>query len=97
MREQANQALMEQIQTEYRLSRQTYGSPRIQAALRLKGGTCGRHRVAHLMHQGGLCARPRRKGPVTTRRQPGVVPAPNRLNQDFSAPAPNCKWVSDFT
>ena len=34
---------------------------------------------------------------MTTQRQPGVVPAPNRLNQDFSAPAPNRKWVSDFT
>jgi transposase InsO family protein len=50
------------------------------------------------MRQDGLCARPRRKGhPVTTQRQPGVVPASNRLNQDFSAPAPNRKWVSDFT
>ena len=34
---------------------------------------------------------------MTTQRQPGVVPAPNRLNQDFSATAPNQKWVSDFT
>ena len=25
------------------------------------------------------------------------MPAPNRLNREFSAPAPNCKWVSDFT
>ena len=53
-REQANQALMRLIQTEYRLSRQTYGSPRIQAALRRKGVTCGRHRIAHLMRQEGL-------------------------------------------
>ena len=98
-REQANQALVALIRAEHRASRQTYGSPRIQAALRRKGVVCGRHRVAHLMRQDGLCARPRRKGhfPVTTRRQDGVVPAPNRLDQDFSAPAPNRKWVSDFT
>jgi len=97
-REQANQALMVLIRAEHRASRQTYGSLRIQAALRRKGVTCGRHRVAHLMRQDGLCARPRRKGhPVTTRRQPGVVPAPNWLNQDFSASAPNRKWVCDFT
>jgi putative transposase len=97
-REQANQALMALIRAEHRASRQTYGSPRIQVALRRKGVACGRHRVAHLMRQAGLCARPRRKGhPVTTQRQPGVVPAPNRLNQDFSAPAPNRKWVSDIT
>jgi transposase InsO family protein len=97
-RAQANQALVVLIRAEHRASRQTYGSPRIQAALRRKGVTCGRHRVAHLMRQDGLCARPRRKGhPVTTQRQPGVVPASNRLNQDFSASAPNRKWVSDFT
>jgi transposase InsO family protein len=35
--------------------------------------------------------------PRTTQRQVGVIPAPNRLNQDFSASAPNQKWVSDFT
>jgi transposase InsO family protein len=34
---------------------------------------------------------------LTTQRQPGVVPAPNWLNRDFSASAPNQKWVSDFT
>ena len=97
-RAQANQALVALIRAEHRASRQTYGSPRIQAALRRKGVPCGRHRVAHLMRQEGLCARPKRKGhPVTTQRQPGVVPAPNRLSQDFSAPAPNRKWVSDFT
>ena len=34
---------------------------------------------------------------TTTQRQPGVRPAPNRLNQDFSADTANTKWVSDFT
>jgi transposase InsO family protein len=97
-RSQANQALVELIRAEHQASRKTYGSPRIQVALRRKGVACGRHRVARLMRQEGLCARRRRKArPVTTQRQPGVVPAPNRLNQDFSAPAPNRKWVSDFT
>ena len=34
---------------------------------------------------------------MTTQRTPGVIPAPNRLNQDFSATTANAKWVSDFT
>jgi putative transposase len=34
---------------------------------------------------------------VTTQRQPGLIPAPNRLNQDFSATRANTKWVSDVT
>lgn len=97
-RAQANQTLVELIRAEHQASRKTYGSPRIQMALQRKGVACGRHRVARLMHQHGIYVHRRRKAhPVTTQRQPGVVPAPNRLNQDFSAPAPNRKWVSDFT
>ena len=97
-REQANQTLVVQVRAEYQTSRKSYGSPRIHVALRRKGVACGRHRIARLMRQDGLCARPRHTtGPVTTQRQPGVMPAPNRLNQDFSAQAPNQKWVSDFT
>ena len=66
--------------------------------LRRKGEGCGRNRVARLMRLDGLHALQRRTSrPVTTQRQPGVLPAPNRLNQEFSAPAPNTKWVSDFT
>jgi putative transposase len=97
-RAQANQALLGQIRTEYDDSRKTYGSPRIHVALQRKGVACGRHRVARLMRQDRLCARQRHKThPVTTRRQAGVIPAPNLLNQDFTATAPNLKWVSDFT
>jgi transposase InsO family protein len=97
-REQANAALLELIQAEHALSRQTYGSPRIQVVLNRKGVKCGRNRVARLMRAHGLCPLKKRKAhPLTTQRQPGVVPAPNRLNQDFTALAPNRKWVSDFT
>jgi transposase InsO family protein len=35
--------------------------------------------------------------PRTTHRDPNAVPAPNLLNQDFSSPAPDRKWVSDIT
>jgi transposase InsO family protein len=97
-RELENQILVEQIQAEYKMSRKTYGSPRIQAGLQRRGFACGRHRVARLMRREGI--RPRKRQtwhPVTTQRQPGVVPAPNHLNQEFSANAANKKWVSDFT
>jgi putative transposase len=97
-REQANSALVELIRAEHQVSRQTYGSPRIQAALKRRGEGCGRNRVARLMHLHGIVARQKHKAyPRTTQRQAGVVPAPNRLNQDFAAAAPNRKWVSDFT
>ena len=97
-RKQANQALVVQFNEEYQISRKTYGSPRIHAALRRKGIRCGRNRVARLMQLHGLTARKRQKRhPVTTQRKAGVMPAPNLLNQNFSALAPNQKWVSDIT
>jgi putative transposase len=98
VRELENRVWMEQIRKEYKTSRQTYGSPRIRASLLRKGVACGRHRVARLMRTAGISPYKRHKWhPVTTQRQPGVIPAPNRLNQDFSASAANTKWVSDFT
>jgi putative transposase len=98
VRELENRVLMEQIRIEYKTSRQTYGSPRIRASLVRKGVACGRHRVARLMRREGMSPPKRRRWhPMTTQRQPGALPAPNRLNQDFSATRANTKWVSDFT
>lgn len=98
MRELENQMLLEQIKIEYKSSRQTYGSPRIQASLRRNGFACGRHRVARLMRRAGISPQKRHSWhPVTTQRQPSMIPAPNLLNQDFSATTTNAKWVSDFT
>lgn len=97
-RAEANQALLALIAAEHKASRKTYGSPRLHVVLRRKGVVCGHNRVARLMRLHGIIALTKRKyHPVGTQRQPGVVPAPNRLNQEFSATAPNQKWVSDFT
>lgn len=97
-RQLENRMLVEQIRVEYKASRQTYGSPRIWASLVRKGKACGRHRVARLMRREGIRPQKRHKRfPLTTQRQPGVIPAPNRLNQDFSAITVNTRWVSDFT
>jgi transposase InsO family protein len=97
-RAQANERLLVHIRAEYQLSRKTYGSPRIYAALRKKGVTCSRKRVARLMRLDHIAARRARKCiPRTTQRNLEAIPAPNLLNQDFSSPAPDRKWVSDIT
>jgi transposase InsO family protein len=97
-RELENRVLVEQIRVEHKLSRQTYGSPRIWVRLLGRGIACGRHRIARLMRREGIHPPKRHKRvPITTQRQPGVIPAPNRLNQDFSATAVNTKWVGDIT
>ncbi|MEN6523379.1 MAG: IS3 family transposase [Anaerolineaceae bacterium] len=97
-REQANQRLLEQIRAAYKTSRQTYGSPRIHAYLRRIGVFCGRNRVARLMHADQLVGRKaHRRCPITTQQRIGARTAPNLLAQDFSAQAPNQKWVTDIT
>jgi len=97
-REQANLALVEEIKKIFQTSRKTYGSPRLCAALRRAGYVCGHNRVARLMAKHGIVARRRlRRFPVTTQRQPGIIPAPNLLNRDFKADQPNRKWVTDIT
>lgn len=97
-REQSNQALLEVILKVFQASRKTYGSPRIHAFLHRHGWQCGHNRVARLMHLHGIVARRRhRRYPITTQRQPGVIPAPNLLKRDFRADRPNRKWVTDIT
>lgn len=97
-RSQNNQDLTSQIQAAFVTNRKSYGSPRLYRALQEQGLGCGRHRVARLMRQAGLQARPKRRWrPITTQRDPNRVAAPNLLAQDFTAEAPNQKWVSDFT
>jgi len=97
-RQRANEKLLAAIRQEHRVSRQTYGSPRIHAALQQQGLEVGRHRIARLMQASGLVGKaPRRKRPVTTQRAEGVLAAPNVLAQDFTASKPNEKWLADIT
>jgi len=77
--------------------RQVYGSPRLHAELADLGLHCSKERVARLMREMGLVARPRRKKPVGTVRRAGAQRAPNLLNREFTAAQPNEKWVSDTT
>jgi putative transposase len=97
-RVQVDDALWVKIKQAYQISRGTYGSPRIHAALHQQGVKCGRKRVARLMHLHKITGQKRQKRrPVTTQRDPGAMPAPTLLNQEFCASAPNQKWVSDIT
>ncbi len=96
--EQADVALSVRIHTAFLAGRGVYGSPRIHAALRTAGIRCGRKRVARLMRAQGLCAgRLRRRKPRTTDSQHTQPVAPNLLGRDFTAAAPNRKWVADIT
>ena len=73
----------------------TYGSPRIHAELQAVGFTCGRAKVARLMHNAGLKGCPKRRFRVTTKS--GMTRALNLLDQNFSANDANQRWASDIT
>jgi len=96
-REQADAALQLAIREIYALSRQTYGSPRILAELRARGYRCGRKRVARLMREADLQGIPAPAAPRTTISTPDAPMIPDLLQRDFSATAPNQKWVADIT
>lgn len=95
-REQANHALTQRIQQVHEASRHPYGSPRIWAELRDQGFCCGRKRVARLMRLQGIRAKGRGRY-RRYRKHSNPVPAENILNREFSADAPNQKWVADIS
>lgn len=95
--QQTDAVLLKEIQATYQASRGLYGSPRIHAALQQQGRCCSRKRVARLMRQHDIHSRrrPKRRVHTTDSRHNRPV-APNLLKRDFSANAPNEKWVGDI-
>jgi len=96
-RGQANALMLELIRTIHWKYHQTYGSPRIHRELIDQGVACGLHRVARLMHRGGLMAKMTRRFRLTTRSKMNPPPAPNRLCAPFVIEEANRQWVSDTT
>ena len=74
-----------------------YGSPRMTRELRRRGRRVGHNRVARLMREGQLGARPRKPYRVTTKSNHGHPVAENVLKRQFSVPTANRVWVSDIT
>lgn len=88
-------ALAEEIVEIHRVSQGTYGAPRVWGQLRHRGFRVGRKRVARLMAQQGLAGvHGRRKW---RRGRPNPAPAPDLLQGDFTADAPDRRWVADIT
>lgn len=92
-RSQENKRLRVEIRSRFVRSRRTYGAPRMHRALVAAGRSTGKNRVARLMRAEGLVARPKKRFKKTTRRGDGLC-APNVIQQDFDAEAPNEKWVA---
>ncbi len=97
MRERADAALAERIQAVHAEWDGTYGQPRITAELRGDGERVNHKRVGRVMRKYGIAGLRLRKRQVTTVPEPSATPVPDLLGRDFTASAPNAKYVGDIT
>lgn len=91
------QQAVEQVHAE---SHGIYGSYKVAEVLQKREDleTACRNTVAAAMREMGLKSRIcRRFKPTTTQTDPTKQPAENKLDRNFTAKAPNRKWVTDIT
>ena len=96
-RELDNQQLDAEIREIYDNSKGRYGSPKIKKELVDRGRKVSKNRVARRMRKAGLRSKIRRKYRVTTDSRHNLPVAPNLLERNFTAEAPDRVWVSDIT
>ena len=92
--------LMAQVRIAFAESGETYGAPRVHHALRAARLPTSTNRVARLMREAGLTARPTTRRRVITTDSAHADPiAPNRLARQFDVHgvALNQVWVGDIT
>lgn len=97
LRARHDSILSAHIRTAFQSSRRTYGSPRVRAELASMGVRTSKRRVERLMRAGGLYALRKRRFVRTTDSKHTLPIAPNRLQRDFTASAPNRVWATDIT
>jgi transposase InsO family protein len=90
--------LIERIRAAHDDSRGTYGSPRITVELKAAGVAVCENTVAKYMRAAELCVKPKKSFvPRTTDSDHTHPIAPNLLDRNFNAAAPNQKWAGDLT
>lgn len=97
-RAQGDALLRASVREVFAASRQTYGYPRVRAALRARGWRAGKTRVARLMREDNL--RGRQRGgyrPRTTQSAHDGPIAPNRLADSAAPVACDQVWRTDIT
>ena len=97
-RAQEDGRLLALVRQSFIISDRTYGARRVWHDVLAEGFDCGLHRIERLMRRNALKARPRRRylPPDRGERMVDAI-APNVLDRQFHAPAPNRKWIADFT
>jgi putative transposase len=94
----ANTQLVAQVREVFDASDQTYGMPRVRAALAHQGVLTSRKRVARLVRDGAMRGVSRRRGYVrTTQIDAEHDKAPDLVKRTFTATGINQLWVADMT
>jgi len=97
-RAQRRDALIERIRRVHDASRGTYGSPRVTVELQHQGMSVSANTVARYMRAARIAVTPaKRFQPRTTDAEHPHPIAPNVLDRDFAASAPDHKWACDLT
>ncbi len=97
-RAKSDDTISASVRTSFVQSDRTYGARRVWRDVLEAGFSCGLHRIERLMRAQALRARPRRRRlPSDTGERIISAVAPNALDRNFEAAAPNQKWVADFT
>lgn len=93
----SNDELDKKIIAIFKKHHSRYGAKRITDELRDEGETYSKNRVARRMKHLELRAKAKKKFKVTTDSKHNLPVAPNLLNRDFTAHAPNQKWCGDIS
>jgi putative transposase len=97
-RSRSDEELGAKVRASFVASDRTYGARRVWHDMIEDGVSCGLHRIERLMRLQALRARPRRRRlPSDPGERQATAVAPNVLDRAFEAPAPNRKWIADFT
>jgi putative transposase len=98
-RAQADAQIVAQLRAQQQRHRGCYGRRRMRHALVAQRGEPINHkRIGRLMRQHGLQSQIRRRHRVVTTDSKHAHPiAPNTLQRDFTAAAPDRKWLADIT
>ncbi|WP_405652743.1 IS3 family transposase [Streptomyces sp. NBC_00019] len=92
-----DEKLKVRIQEVYTSNYRVYGARKVWRELNRQGHAVARCTVERLMRELGITGAVRGKKVITTLPGGQVERAPDRLERDFVAKAPNRCWVADFT
>jgi putative transposase len=81
----------------HRENRGVFGSPRIHDQLQKRGEQVSKKRVARIMREHGITAKPAKRFRRTTDSSHGLPVAKNILKRKFEIDEPNKAWVADIT